>query len=524
MAQESNDNILNVVIRPKDYIFNVEHRPNKTGVLLAIPMYMYRIETYKIEYGINFFQKAVLMFKTKPGIDNSTIANCLGLDEKLVDVVAEQLVTSRLLTVDGRLTHKGQEIKDDIDGIIVDESKKSIGYVFQHINDDGLYSFYVNNIQKATVIKGEICTGTKGETGDEDYYTKPILAEKLLDNRVNNYAPNEREILGLIRRSNKHSHSNKEVEILNVDDRKYGLSFVPDNHPTLVWVCTYAYVPRISENIYGSEWEIQDPFGFENNSELKIYVESLLSDGLIDDFTYNFKDLKTVNDQTIDSFQAMMDELVEKEMEKTFEIGYHKLDRNILKYLRTVLKNYLLLKRTIDIDTCGSFIGNIQNALEAVFKIDYERNESVYRKVYNAFKYEYRLNGRTRSDFYREQDRYDYIEELFYVGGLKADPENERKIKNLCRKFDTDPRNVKSLKQYLLRFLFAHKYNEDNPLYEIIKEKVGIIYTIANLRNVGSHGQTSNETQMRSLSNEEIEIYFSELKQIVNNYIIRYNG
>lgn len=48
-----------------DYILNVEHRPNKTGVLLAIPMYMYRIEMKSIEYGINFFQKAVLMFKTK---------------------------------------------------------------------------------------------------------------------------------------------------------------------------------------------------------------------------------------------------------------------------------------------------------------------------------------------------------------------------------------------------------------------------------------------------------------------------
>ena len=78
-----------------EYIYNVEHRPNKTGVLLAIPMYMYRIETFKIEYGINFFQKAVLMFKTKPGIDNSTIANCLGLDEELVNMVSEQLVTSK---------------------------------------------------------------------------------------------------------------------------------------------------------------------------------------------------------------------------------------------------------------------------------------------------------------------------------------------------------------------------------------------------------------------------------------------
>ena len=50
-------------------------------------------------------------------------------------------------------------------------------------------------------------------------------------------------------------------------------------------------------------------------------------------------------------------------------------------------------------------------------------------------------------------------------------------------------------------------------MFEILKEKVGVIYTIANLRNLGSHGQTSNEKQMRSLSNEEIEMYFTEFNE-----------
>ena len=89
---------------------------------------------------------------------------------------------------------------------------------------------------------------------------------------------------------------------------------------------------------------------------------------------------------------------------------------------------------------------------------------------------------------------------------------------------DHDPRYRHSLKHYLLKFLFAHKYKQGDSLFEILKEKVGVIYTIANLRNLGSHGQTSNEKQMRSLSNEEIDLYFTEFKQIVNNYIIQYNG
>lgn len=502
-----------------DYILNIEHRPNKTGVLLAIPMYMYRIESYKIDYGINFFQKAVLMFKTKPGIDNKTIAGCLGLDEKLVDIVSDQLVTSKLIGLDGRLTFKGQEMKNDIDGLVVDETKKSIGYVFQHINDEKLYAFYVNSVCKATVLNNQICTGTKGETGEEDYYTKPILAEKLLENRKINYAPNEREILGLIRRSNKHVHTNKDIDVIDIDTRKYGISFVPDNHPTIVWVCTYAYVPRIKDEIYSSEWEIQDPFGFENNSELKLYVESLLEDGLIEDFTYNFKDLKTENDQTIDAFQATMNELVEAEMDKTFEIGYHKLDKNIQNYLRIVLKNYLLLHRTVEIDSFGSFIGNMQNTLETFFKLDFEKNALDYKKVQYAFRYPTRSDRRTPSDFYGEQDRYDYIEELFNFEGLRANPDYERSIKLFAKKFD--PENAKSLKHYLLKFLFAHKYNDSNPLFDIIKSKVGFIYSIANLRNTGSHGRTSNEGGSKSVSKEEIDSYFNEFKQIVNNYIIQ---
>ena len=340
--------------------------------------------------------------------------------------------------------------------------------------------------------------------------------------RVTNYAPNEREILGLIRRSNKHAHTNTDIETIHIDTKKYGISFVPDNHPSIVWVCTYAYVPRIKDDVYSSEWEIQDPFGFKNNSELKMYVESLIEDGLIDDFRYKFSNLNTVDDQTIDEFQARMDALVNKLMDETFEIGYLKLDRNVQKYLRIVLKNYLILSRTIEIDACGSYVGNIQNALEAIIKLDFEKNDSDYKKVENSFQYEFRGNRSTRSDFFRPQDRWDYLDELFATGVFKADPDTEKKIKAFSKKFD--PRQTNSLKHYLLKFLFAHKYNDSNPLFNIIKEKIGVIYDIANLRNLTNHGQTSNEKQVCSLSKKNIEFYFNEFQQIVNNYIEQYNG
>ena len=126
------------------------------------------------------------------------------------------------------------------------------------------------------------------------------------------------------------------------------------------------------------------------------------------------------------------------------------------------------------------------------------------------------------NDLYNSSDRQDCIEELYYSHGLKVDSQTLKNLKDFSRKFD--PSSTSSLKHYLMKFLLAHKYDLNNPLYEIIKEKVGVIYAIANLRNMGSHGQTSNEQQMRALSSVDIDLYFGELKQIVNNYIIRYNG
>lgn len=517
-----------------DYLLNVKMRPNKTAVLLAIPMYMYRIQTCSLEYGINFFQKAVLMFKTKPGIGNDTIAACLGLDNKLVDIVVDQLKSYKLIDRFGCLTPKGKEMKNDIDGLIVNDNSKSIGYIFQHVDDGRLYSYYVSNIDKATVLKGEICTGTKGDSGDEDFYTAPIMSKKLLEQRKNNYVPNEREILSLIRRSNKHAYSNTDIEELHLDTKQYGITYVPDNTPSVVWVCMYAYVPRNEDGIYASEWEILDPFGFDNNSELKLYVESLLTKGLIKDFTSNFRDLQTISGQTIDAYQNMMHDLVEKELASKFDIGYYNLDPNILDYLWLVVKHYLMLQRDFEhtsdglirpgklgYDSYKSLIREFQNIFEAIFKLDKENKPSIYKKVRNEFKYEFRLNNRPRTDFWHEQSRTAYIEDLFNFEGLKADFVTERAILNFAKGFSPDTTN--SLRHYLLRFLFAHKYDEANPLFDIIKDKVGIIYQAGGSRNKVSHGQTANEKKMVAVRKDEIDDYFNAIRQTINNYITKYH-
>ena len=153
-----------------NHIYCIEHKPNRTAVLLGIPMYMYRIKTHRSSYGLNFFQKAVLKFKTKPNIETSTIAACLGLDEKLITTIHNELVLKGLITSEGILTAKGNEIKSDVDGLIIDKKSTQIGYVFQYVDKAEMYPYYVNNISKAvtSINNGvlSIKTGNKGDAGD----------------------------------------------------------------------------------------------------------------------------------------------------------------------------------------------------------------------------------------------------------------------------------------------------------------------------------------------------------------------
>lgn len=78
------------------YILNIPHRPNRTAKLIALPMYMYRIQTNEFEYGLNFFQKSVLMLKTRPGLLDRDIAACLGLDERLIAIIVSEIWFIRL--------------------------------------------------------------------------------------------------------------------------------------------------------------------------------------------------------------------------------------------------------------------------------------------------------------------------------------------------------------------------------------------------------------------------------------------
>ena len=77
--------------------------PSAKAFLVSFPMYMYRMQTKKFAYGLDFFQRCVLKFKAKPGVTNSQIAAFLGLE------LGDPVHSGRRTLKEGCCRHQGGE-------------------------------------------------------------------------------------------------------------------------------------------------------------------------------------------------------------------------------------------------------------------------------------------------------------------------------------------------------------------------------------------------------------------------------
>ena len=475
----------------------------KGKVLLAIPMYMYRIQTFQIEADIDLLQKAVLMFKAAPGVTNSKIANLLGLNEGLVQKISKKLRAKKLIDDNDLITAQGKEVKNGTDTLVADTNKRRLGYVFQYLNRTELYPYYVGQINKATTLGHKVSIGSKGYA-DEDVYREPVHAEELIKHRVVNPAPSEQEIVELIRRSAKHRHlgeQKEEADYLTLDSPKYGISFIPNDQPMIVWVCTYAYLPKLDghDNIYANDWSVDDPFGFAGSTEFRCYVESLLRERLIPDFTQEFRDLPVENDYKFAEFKLMMDSLVTKEMDSCFDIRYECLSEGLRGDLKVAVEHYLMYHRGL-LDAAEMFFIYAQKVLEAILLSDFSQFEEVYVAVS------------------KEKPPHEYISDLLDYGHLKVKREVQKKINRFAKTFE--PNTATSLKHYLLKFLLAHQHNQGNPLYDVILGHVDLIYKIAEYRNKAGHGKAAQAVSEHRADSDEMKVIWDELKELINNYII----
>ena len=492
-------------------IYNVK-RPGPKAFLVSLPMYMYRIKTKKFEYGLDFFQKSLLMFKTRPGISNSTIGACLGLDEDLINEVQGVLVHSGYLTPDGLITELGLEKRKDMDSLVIDKDKEAPGYVFQYVDRDDYYHFYIKELGEAPNLtsKNEIIIGTKGDGQDKS--VMPILLDFIADKKRNLPAPNERVIFDLISKTAKQGVNAEKLSVAQLG-KKLSLSFLNEKpEPIQVNVCTYIYLPQKDNDLYEPEWQILDPFGNGNNSQLKFYIESFVDSSFKKILNDKFEGAETIDRKNFREYAAFLENEVEKIKEEDFGVEFLGLDKNLQQYVTSAIRNIFAFRQYQykDFDSGDMFIICCQKALETVFLIDMKKRETVYEQM----KTDYSTPAQgDRDSYYRK--RRAFLKDITR-NRIISMRQPERLIgmaKNI------EPNRAISLKHYIYSLLLTYNYDNRSPLFRLINGKIEQMFDIAELRNKKGHGQTESEGTSSLVNQDVAETTYNFLKEFINNYI-----
>lgn len=497
MAQESETLII------KDIIFNYPKRPSKKSMVIGIPMLEYRIQTNDFKYGLNFFQKAILKFKSRPGFPNSMISQYLGIDEKLVGAIESELVNEKLLDGNGALTEKGKTQKASLDGLIIDNTKKKIGYIFRYLNEDKFYPFFVSSYRMPNVTSDNEpkINGLKGD----DFSYNVFYAKEMLGSILNTVRPNERKVVELIKHNDGRTKSDDhDDEIPNIGN-KLSVKFIPDDKPSLVWVCTYAYLEDKGNEMYGSDWKVLDPFAEEpeDSTSLKLYVK-LNAPELAKKIEENFANVQTIEKKIFKDANFQMEKQVEDTILKDFPLP-QKVDSKFYSYLRTIVRTKITQEYHSYSDEASAreFSTAFQGLFESLLKQHRERFPEEYNKMIASFSscYDNADNIKLRKNAMRQLFKFLFNKDVprdIYAAAAGA------------------PDTPKSLRGYLVATILTQMYNEQ--FYQLILKYHEELNDLCSLRNTRGHGHTDSEKVNELLTQQQVESYYSFLKTFIYEY------
>jgi hypothetical protein len=481
-------------------------------------MYRYRIETNEFSYGLNFFQKAILKLKARPGTKDETIVQLLGLDARLIDLITSELQRSELINEYGALSDKGREKLWEVDGLVVDANRKKIGYVFKYVNQDKLYQYYVDKCEKPNLsVEKEhkmpkIVTGTKDD--GEDWVEPPYSLDEIFCNKITVASPDESEILDVISHSSRKPNSrdaNKPSEKLR---KQLSIRFIPDGkpEPEEVWVCTWIYLKEREDGTFEPDWRVLDPFGFEDNFAMKFYLSNKENKKLLEQIDKKFADAETIGKKKISDYQEQMDTTVEAKLLSDFAANFAQLDTNLQQYVQAVLRNYILLKNQSysNMDSCMLFTLNLQNVLENILKQDGEKRKDIYQRMLAEFEPD-RQNTDTNNMKKRKA--------VIGIWKLKVLSNETFVPKKLLNTTNACLTRSNSLLQYLTLFILTYNFDNKSSLFKVLNNKIDTIIEIAQLRNEKGHGQTSNENCLSVLPKADVEKYYLFLKGLINEHL-----
>jgi len=494
-------------------IYNIKRMPSAKAFLVSFPMYMYRMQTKKFAYGLDFFQRCVLKFKAKPGISNSQIAAYLGLELDLVDSIEGVLRFNNLVDINGMLTVNGELKLKELDSLVVDSNHEELGYVFQYVDREGYLPYYVKDLGQAPNITSndEIIVGTKGE--GEEKTRKPIELSFVSDKRRVLPFPREEVVFDLISRSAKWFDGDKTFSVhqLRKDLSLCPLHDTPD--PITVQVCTYIYLPKCEgEEFYEPEWQIQDPFTGKPSANLKFYLESFNDPQLRKEVQRHFANVETLAKKSFGDYSDYIEKEVEKLRQEDFGMEFKKLDRNLQQYLTSAIKNIFLFRQYEykDIDSSEAFVISAQKAFENIFLTDKERRSDIYEYMHDTNEIPHRADPKPYI-----KDRQDVIS--FYLRDKHIKLKDPKKLFNLAK--NVNPRSAHSLKHYVYSLILTYMTDDSSPLFDLIKNHLDDIFELADCRNNKGHGKTQAGGKILMITEEQAEKYYSLLQNFVNEYM-----
>lgn len=495
-------------------IFNVLKAPSPKSILVSFPMNMFRIKTCQFEYGLDFFQRAVLLLKAHPNVTDEMIATSLGMELELVDRIVRELRYNNLIDSNGFLTQLGRDKRKDIDGLVVNPEKEQVGYVLQFVDRDGYYPYYITNLGEEPNLddKNRIIVGTKADGTDRS--KDPIdLSFVRKDKRVLPY-PNERVLLDLIQKTSRKEDLFGNKSLKEIRDT-LSISYLQDTpDPIPVTVCSYIYLPKRDEDdLYEPEWQILDPFGNGDSSQLKFYLESFNSRELKQEILKHFGDAETLASKNYGDYSAFIMKEVQHIKEYDFGIDYQRLDKNLQQYLDSAIKNIFLFRQNKynDFDSGDMFVISTQRALETLFRIDAQNRPIVYEQMKDDFS---TPDGGNRDEYYKK--RRQFLKDLTY--GKIINMVEPGRLIGLAK--NVEPNRANSLKQYIYNLILTYNYDNNSPLFKLINGHIEELFDIAELRNSKGHGQTESEGSVIMVTEEEAEKIYSFLQNFINNYMI----
>ena len=496
-----------MAIESNKTIFMGMAKPSDKCLLVSIPMSMYRIQTNRFTSGLNYFKKAVLKLKYMPQISNSKIAELLHLDEHLINLIVSQLESKGLLLSTGILTPKGEDMRNNADGFIVDEAHKQIGYIFSYDDGNELFPYYQREVNFAEVSNGELVYNT--ERGIKSVELPLNIIES--DNTLG-LAPSEEQILQVIKNTS-YRDIEGDGDVEDIDQQMFQVKYIPNNKPEPMLVCTYIYLPQ-RDTGYDDDWLVLDPFGNGNNYELKLYLEKeKKSNKQFANVLFNtFKDVVTENNRKYDESIKWFEEQVQERISIIFDDDkFQKMDFHIQQSINEVVSYYMRMERkefkSIRHDERQMFFMNMQTAIESILIQDQSDREDIYTDLDNNF-----------GEYAIQEDRQQCLRAV-YRKKLLSDTTLIPKV--LLNK-KTKNWKGRSLLDYLMKFVMSLSCEpdlENCKIIKVFKNRIDTIVGITQMRNHVGHGTTESQERDTPFTKADAVEYFEFMTELINDYI-----